>query len=272
MLIQADLAALTHPPREAMGAGEPLNPEVIERVRNGWGVTIRDGYGQTETSLQVGNSPGQPVKAGSMGRPMPGFAIALVDPITGQAGDEGEICIDLSARPVGLMTGYKGDNDRTSDAMRHGYYHTGDVASKDSDGYITYVGRADDVFKASDYRISPFELESVLLEHPAVAEAAVVPSPDPLRLAVPKAYVVLAAGHAPDRESAASIFAYSREHLAPYKRIRRLEFSELPKTISGKIRRVELRGREEELRPGGDQGDPTTSSTEFRIEDFPELR
>jgi acetyl-CoA synthetase len=268
MLIQADLSALTHPPREAVGAGEPLNPEVIEQVNAAWGVTIRDGYGQTETTLQVGNAPGQPVKPGSMGKPMPGFTIALVDPVTGEVGTEGEICIDLSVRPVGLMTGYHGDPARTAEAMRDGFYHTGDVASVDEDGYITYVGRADDVFKASDYRISPFELESVLLEHPAVAEAAVVPSPDPLRLAVPKAYVVLAAGHAPDRESAAAIFAYSREHLAPYKRIRRLEFAELPKTISGKIRRVELRGREDELRPGG-QGAP---AGEFRIEDFPELR
>ena len=285
MLIQADLSALSHPPREAMGAGEPLNPEVIEQVRAAWGVTIRDGYGQTETSLQVGNSPGQPVKAGSMGRPMPGFAIALLDPISGEVSDEGEICIDLSARPVGLMTGYRDDDERTAEAMRGGFYHTGDVASVDADGYITYVGRADDVFKASDYRISPFELESVLLEHPAVAEAAVVPSPDALRLAVPKAYVVLAAGHAPDRDSAASIFGYAKEHLAPYKRIRRLEFADLPKTISGKIRRVELRGREDEncdpIRSGGtgedssagervpDRGLPRTSVTDARLEPLP---
>ena len=172
------------------------------------------------------------------------------------------------------MTGYRDDDERTAEAMRGGYYHTGDVARVDADGYITYVGRADDVFKASDYRISPFELESVLLEHPAVAEAAVVPSPDPLRLAVPKAYVVLAAGHEPDRDSAAAIFAYAKEHLAPYKRIRRLEFADLPKTISGKIRRVELRGREDELRPDR-SAVPTSDSlpaNEFRIEDFPELR
>ena len=148
--------------------------------------------------------------------------------------------------------------------MRDGRYHTGDVASRDADGYVTYVGRADDVFKASDYRISPFELESVLIEHPAVAEAAVVPAPDPLRLAVPKAYVALAAGHPPDADTARSILAHAREQLAPYKRVRRLEFAELPKTISGKIRRVELRGREEQVagRPDG----------EFRDDDFPELR
>ena len=133
-----------------------------------------------------------------------------------------------------------------------GVYHTGDVGSRDADGYITYVGRADDVFKASDYRISPFELESVLIEHPAVAEAAVVPSPDPVRLAVPKAYVVLR-GRATSRprRPRRDILAFAREHLAPYKRIRRLEFAELPKTISGKIRRVELRGRENELHGAG---------------------
>jgi acetyl-CoA synthetase len=143
--------------------------------------------------------------------------------------------------------------------MRGGAYHTGDVANRDADGYITYVGRADDVFKASDYRISPFELESVLIEHPAVAEAAVVPSPDPVRLSVPKAYVVLAAGHEPTRETAESILRYAREHLAPYKRIRRIEFAELPKTISGKIRRVELRGRERDAH--GDGSDTTARAT-----------
>jgi len=255
----------------AVGAGEPLNPEVIEQVRRGWGLTIRDGFGQTETTLAVGNPPGQPVKEGSMGRPLPGYTIALIDPATGERGTEGEICLDLSQRPLGLMAGYHGEPERTAEAMRDGYYHTGDVGAADDDGYITYIGRADDVFKASDYRISPFELESVLLEHDAVAEAAVVPSPDPVRLAVPKAYVVLAAGHEPDRQTAAAIFAHSRDHLAAYKRIRRLEFAELPKTISGKIRRVELRGRENEMHATDNTAD-TVVATEYRIEDFPELR
>jgi acetyl-CoA synthetase len=265
MLIQADLRQLRKPPREAVGAGEPLNPEVIEQVQAAWGITIRDGFGQTETTAQIGNSPGQPVKPGSMGRALPGYTVVLVDPVTGARGDEGEICLDLASRPVGLMVGYRGDDERTADATRDAVYHTGDVASRDADGYITYVGRADDVFKASDYRISPFELESVLLEHDAVAEAAVVPAPDPLRLAVPKAYVVLAAGHSPDRETALSIFRFCRANLAPYKRIRRLEFRELPKTISGKIRRVELRERENELAA-------TRIAGEFREDDFPELK
>ncbi|MEU9673926.1 AMP-binding protein [Streptomyces parvus] len=244
MLIQADLSQLTTPPREVVAAGEPLNPEVIETVRREWGVTIRDGFGQTETAVQVANSPGQPLKTGSMGRPSPGYTVELLDPVTGQPGAaEGEIALDLSHRPVGLMTGYHGDPDRTAEAMAAGYYRTGDIGARDEDGYITYVGRADDVFKASDYKISPFELESALLEHEAVAEAAVVPAPDPLRLAVPKAYVVLADGWEPGPDTAKVLFAHSRAVLAPYKRIRRLEFAELPKTVSGKIRRIELRER-----------------------------
>jgi acetyl-CoA synthetase len=243
MLIQADLSALRTPPREVVAAGEPLNPEVIEHVRRTWGVLIRDGFGQTETAVQVANTPGQLVKAGSMGRPTPGYTVTLLDPLTGLPCDEGEICLDLSPRPVGLMTGYAGAPDLTAEAMAGGYYRTGDIGSRDADGYITYIGRADDVFKASDYKISPFELESALLEHEAVAEAAVVPAPDELRLAVPKAYVVLAEGWQPDGETAKAIFAHSRAVLAPYKRVRRLEFAELPKTVSGKIRRIELRER-----------------------------
>ncbi|KOU00457.1 AMP-dependent synthetase [Streptomyces rimosus subsp. pseudoverticillatus] len=258
MLIQADLTALKNPPREIVAAGEPLNPEIIERVREAWGVTIRDGFGQTETAVQVANTPGQPLKPGSMGRPLPGFEVVLLDPVTGEPADEGEIALDLSARPVGLTTGYHGDPDRTAEAMAGGYYRTGDIGSRDADGYLTYVGRADDVFKASDYKISPFELESALLEHEAVAEAAVVPAPDPLRLAVPKAYVVLAAGWEPGPETAAALFAHSRAVLAPYKRVRRLEFADLPKTVSGKIRRVELRERTAEQGGG---------AAEYREED-----
>ncbi|MDT0405600.1 MULTISPECIES: AMP-binding protein [Streptomyces] len=258
MLIQADLSLLRTPPREVVAAGEPLNPEVIEQVRRAWGVTIRDGFGQTETAVQVSNSPGQVLKTGSMGRPSPGYRMELLDPVSGAPGAaEGEIALDLSARPVGLMTGYHGDPDRTAEAMAGGYYRTGDIGSRDDDGYITYVGRADDVFKASDYKISPFELESVLLEHEAVAEAAVVPAPDPLRLAVPKAYIVLAEGWEPGPDTAKVLFEHSREALAPYKRLRRLEFGELPKTVSGKIRRIELR-----------EATAAGSTAEYREEDF----
>jgi acetyl-CoA synthetase len=269
MLVQCDLSQHEVPLREVVGAGEPLNPEIIESVQRAWGLTIRDGYGQTETTAQIGNPPGLPVRLGSMGRPLPGYVVALVDPAGGEVGRDGEVCLELARRPLGLMTGYRDDDTRTADAMSGGFYHTGDVASADEDGYITYVGRSDDVFKASDYRISPFELESALIEHPAVAEAAVVPAPDPLRLAVPKAYVVLAGGHEPSPDLARDIMAFTRKHLAPYKRIRRLEFAGgddgLPKTISGKIRRVELRAAAKaagEDRPEG----------EYREEDFPDLK
>lgn len=245
MLIQEDLRQWPVSLREVASAGEPLNPEVIEQVRDSWRLTIRDGFGQTETTAQIGNPPGQPLKLGSMGRPLPGYSIALLTP-EGVPSDEGEICLELSARPLGLMQGYLDDPRKTADVMRDGYYRTGDVAQRDSDGYITYVGRADDVFKSSDYKISPFELESVLIEHPAVVEAAVVPSPDPLRLSVPKAYVVLRDGCAPDAETARSIIEHVRDRVPPYKRIRLIEFRELPKTVSGKIRRVELRKHAEE--------------------------
>ncbi|MGF1667512.1 MAG: AMP-binding protein [Acidimicrobiia bacterium] len=243
-LIQEDLSAYPVTLRELISAGEPLNPEVIERVRSMWAITIRDGYGQTETTAQVGNPPGAKLVPGSMGRPLPGYRIVLLD-ADGNESDEGEISIRLGEdRPLGLMTGYADDDAKTHQAMEGGHYHTGDVGTRDADGYITYVGRADDVFKASGYRISPFELESALIEHPAVAEAAVVPSPDPLRGFVPKAYVILAQGHEPGPDTARSIFEFLRGRVSGYKMIRRIEFSDLPKTISGKIRRVELRGLE----------------------------
>ncbi|MCL4313237.1 MAG: AMP-binding protein [Actinobacteria bacterium] len=270
MMIQADLSQAHTSLRELVSAGEPLNPEVIEQVRRQWGITVRDGYGQTETTLQIGNSPGQLVKPGSMGRPMPGYRIELVDPQTNELVEEGEIAIVLEDRPMALMTGYRDDPSLTDQAMRGGYYHTGDVASKDSDGYLTYVGRADDVFKASDYRISPFELESILVEHEAVAEAAVVPSPDPVRLSVPKAYIALASGWQPDETTARAIFAHVASSMAPFKRVRRIEFYDLPKTISGKIRRVELRKREEVLHPS--DSPLGKAEGEWWESDFPDLR
>ncbi len=267
MLIKADLSGGPGSLRELLSAGEPLNPEVMAQVERQWNLVIRDGYGQTELPLAVGNVPGMPVKPGSMGLPLPGVPIVLVDPLTGKLAEEGEICVDLSKRPMSLMTGYQGDPERNDEAMAGGYYHTGDVASRDADGYIFYIGRTDDVFKASDYKISPFELESVLIGHPAVAEAAVVPAPDEVRAAVPKAYIALAAGHEPDRDTALSILRYARENLAPFQRVRRLEFYELPKTISGKIRRVDLRKREEQA-----AAENAPSAEEFRDDQFPELR
>jgi acetyl-CoA synthetase len=267
MFVQEDMTRWQTSLREVCSAGEPLNPEVIEHVQKVWNKTPREGYGQTETTLQIGCFPRQLVKPGSMGQESPGYRIRLLDVDGGQA-EEAEVCIDLDPAPVGLMRGYQNDDGSFAPlgikAGNHLAYRTGDVASLDADGYYTYVGRADDVFKASDYRISPFELESALIEHPAVAEAAVVPAPDALRMAIPKAYIALAGGAEPTRETALSIFQHLRATLAPYKRIRRLEFYDLPKTISGKIRRVELRQRESKNVGARDPA-------EYREEDFPEL-
>ncbi|MVT50130.1 AMP-binding protein [Bradyrhizobium yuanmingense] len=266
LFIQENLASFKVALREVCGAGEPLNPEVIDQVQSAWGLTIRDGYGQTETTALAGNSPGQPIKIGSMGRPLPGYRVQISD-ADGNPAKEGEVTLVLGDdRPAGLMQGYQGDDGKLSGA-EGALYRSGDVVFADEDGYLTFVGRSDDVFKSSDYRISPFELESVLLEHELVAEAAVVPSPDPIRLAIPKAFVLLTAGAERSPETALSIFRHLHARLAPFKRIRRLEIvTELPKTISGKIRRVQLRRLERD----DDRGDPLRGR-EFREEDFPEL-
>lgn len=265
MLIQEDLRQWRTALTNVCGAGEPLNPEVIGSVQAAWGLTIRDGFGQTETTAQIANSPGQPVRPGSVGRPLPGYDVVLLDADDNEV-DEGEIALRLDPRPAGLMQGYQAENGGVVQIAGR-FYRTGDVASRDADGWYTYVGRADDVFKASDYRISPFELESALIEHLAVAEAAVVPAPDPVRLAVPKAFIALAPGQEPTRETALAVFRHIKTALAPYKRVRRIEFVELPKTISGKIRRVELRRLEVERARVGER-----PAEEHREEDFPELR
>ncbi len=244
MLILEDIKPKPDALRELVSAGEPLNPEVITKVKSDWGITIRDGYGQTESTLQVGNMPGSLVKFGAMGRPAPGYRIELLDS-GGKESDEGEVVIKLDPRPVGLMINYADDVARTRTVMSGGYYRTGDVATRDQEGYFWFVGRADDVFKSSDYRISPFEIESALIESPAVAEAAVIPSPDPIRGYVPKAYVILAPGFEPTNTTAREILGFIRDKVAPFKRVRKLEFvTDLPKTISGKIRRVQLRSQE----------------------------
>ncbi|WP_144801411.1 AMP-binding protein [Curtobacterium sp. BH-2-1-1] len=267
MLLQSDLGPKPRVLREVVSAGEPLNPEVIARVQAAWGLTIRDGYGQTETTAIIGNVPGSPVTPGAMGQPLPGVSVVLLDPLTGEPGDEGEVCLDLTERPTNLMSGYLGDPARTDDAMRDGSFHTGDIASRDADGQLTFIGRTDDVFKSSDYKVSPFEVESALLQHPAVAESAVVPAPDDARLNVVKAYVALAAGWEPSAETARAVLEHARTSLPAYARVRRVEFAELPKTISGKIRRVELREREERA-----VADGVPVAGEWRDEQFPELR
>jgi acetyl-CoA synthetase len=269
MLIQEDLASYKERLclRELVGAGEPLNPEIIEQILHAWDLPLRDGFGQSETTALVGNTPGQLLKPGSMGRPLPGYRVTMLDP-DGAPGNEGEVALPLDVRPLGLMLCYEDSPEKTAEVMRDGYYRTGDTAQIDDDGYVTFVGRADDVFKASDYRISPFELESALIEHPAVMECAVVPSPDPLRLAVPKAFLILAHDEPGSAELAGNILSFAREHLAPYKRVRRIEFvTELPKTISGKIRRVELRQMEVQRRQSDARG-----AQEYFEEDFPQLK
>lgn len=233
--------------RHCVGAGEPLNPEVIETWRAATGLTIRDGYGQTESVLIVGNFPPLEVKPGAMGRPSPGFVVDVIDE-TGQplpAGREGDIAVRVSPeRPVGLFREYWRQPEVTEAAMRGDWYVTGDRAYRDEDGYLWFVGRADDVIISAGYRIGPFEVESALIEHPAVAEAAVVAAPDPTRGEVVKAYVILASGYAPSDELARALQDFVKGATAPYKYPRRIVFvTELPKTISGKIRRVELRAR-----------------------------
>ena len=262
MLIQTDLTAARVHLREVVAAGEPLNPEVIAQVARAWGLTIRDGYGQTETTLQIANTPGHAAAPGAMGWPLPGYDVTLLDP-DGAEAEEGEIALSLNPRPLALMDGYQ-QEDGSLRGVEGRWYRTGDTALRNADGSLTYVGRADDVFKSSGYRISPFELENVLIEHPAVAEAAIVPSPDPTRTALPKAFVLLAPGFEPDAATAGAIFTHLRARLAPYKRVRRLEFADLPKTISGKIRRVELRRLEAERRQTEARGE-----AEFWEEELP---
>ena len=237
-----DLSSL----KSACSAGEPLSPEVIEKFREATGLTIRDGYGQTETVLIVGNFPGVEIRQGSMGVPGPLYDVEVVDEdgkILGP-GKEGFVGIRLDPRPFALFKEYSGAPEKTDEVFHNGWYYTGDKASKDSDGYFWFIGRADDVIKSSGYRIGPFEVEAALVKHPSVVEAAVVPAPDPVRGAVVKAYVVLRRGYAPSQALADELAAFVAKETGPYKHPRRIEFVETlepVKTTSGKIRRKNLR-------------------------------
>lgn len=248
MLIQEDLSAYNFSLRECVAAGEPLNPEIIEVWKKATGILIRDGYGQTEATALVGNLPGTKVKFGSMGKPTFLYDILIADDHGNEAQDleEGNICLRQHANRVsGVFRTYLIDTERNDLVFKFGLYYTGDKAYKDEDGYLWFVGRDDDVIKASDFRVGPFEVESVLLEHPKVMEAAAVASPHQLRSNAVKAFVVLAIGVKASEEVAKEIFQYAEEHLSRYKIPRIIEFTkELPKTISGKIRRVELRAEE----------------------------
>ncbi|HEY8463378.1 MAG TPA: AMP-binding protein [Bacillota bacterium] len=245
-----DLSNLRH----CVAAGEPLNPEVIAIWERYTGLKIHDGYGQTETVLTIATFPGLPVKPGSMGRPTPGFRVEVIDE-AGKilpANKEGDIAIWVKdQRPAGLFKEYLGDPEGTKARFRHGWYLTGDRAYRDEDGYFWFVGRADDVILSSGYRIGPFEVESALVEHPAVIEAAVVASPDKVRGEIVKAFVILSPKYTPSAELIKELQDYVKTVTAPYKYPREIEFvKELPKTISGKIRRVELRELERKRKLG----------------------
>lgn len=267
-LAGADLVGRRGRLRELVTISEPVSVGVVDRIRQAWGLVIREGYGQSEATALVANTPGQPVSYGAMGRPLPGCPVVLVDPLSGYPaapGEEGEICLDLTRRPLGLMSHYVDEIEPVvagrAAVTRGRYYRTGDVAVADEHGYLRYLGRVEDVFSCAQYRISPVELEGVLAEHEAVGEAAVVPAPADTD-ELPKAYIDLAAGYRPGPETAREILRYARSHLPPYQRVRRLEFGPLPRTESGKVRRIELRKRErgEHRRPH-----------EYREEDFPDL-
>lgn len=248
MLIQEDLSAFDFSLRECVAAGEPLNPEIIEVWKKATGILIRDGYGQTESTALVVNLPGDNVKFGSMGKPTFLYDIVIADDDGKEVetSEEGNICIKHNPETrTGIFKTYLINKERNEAVFKHGLYYTGDKAYKDEDGFLWFVGRDDDVIKASDYRIGPFEVESALLEHPKVLETAVVASPHELRSNAVKAFVVLANGVEASEELAKDIFAFSEENLSRYKIPRIVEFTtELPKTTSGKIRRIELRSAE----------------------------
>lgn len=248
MFVRSDLSAFKTPQlRRCVSAGEPLNPEVIDLWRHATGLNIQDGYGQTETVMICCNRPGAE-RQGAMGKPPPGIDLAVVDEEGNRLppDTEGDVALRVAeGRPPGLFLGYRDDADRTASVFRNGWYLTGDRAMIDADGFFWFVGRADDVILTSGYRIGPFEVESALFEHPAVAESAVIASPDETRGEVVKAFIVLAGGYTPSDELVKTLQDHVKSTTAPYKYPRKIEFvTSLPKTVSGKIKRKELREAE----------------------------
>ena len=269
-LLLEDIKAYRFRLRELVSAGEPLNPEIIHRVKSATGLTIREGFGQTETTLQIGFFPGMEPKPGSMGVEAPGFEIGLLndDYVPVPVGTEGNVAVRTKPRrPVGLMAAYIDPPEKNLEVFVGDWYLTGDVAYRDKDGYFWFIGRADDVFKSSDYRISAFELESELMVHPSITEVAVISSPDSLRGFVPKAFVTLKPNITPSRELACEIFQFTRERMAPYKRPRIVQFTgELPKTVSGKIKRTDLRKLEADLRARNTRSKDEYFESDFKTE------
>lgn len=256
-LIQEDLSGIDLSSlRASYVAGEPLNPEVYKRWYELTGIKLREGFGQTETPVAIFTTPWMEPKPGSMGRPTPGFGIELLDENSRpcENGVEGEICVNIKhGKPYGLFVGYYHNVEETRRVWQGGYYHTGDQAWRDEDGYLWFVGRADDVIKSSGYRIGPFEVESALLEHPAVVETAITAVPDPVRGQIVKATIVLAEGYTPSDALVKELQNHVKRVTAPYKYPRVIEFvKELPKTISGKIRRVQIRKEDEVKQHGTD--------------------
>jgi len=258
LLIQENLKDYKFSLKECVSAGEPLNAEVIKIWKEGTGIELRDGYGQTESTCMICNLPEGKIKFGSMGQPAFLYDIVIAD----ESGNElplhetGQVTVRMhSEQFTGVFKSYIGDREREQEVFKHGLYYTGDKAYKDEDGYYWFVGRDDDVIKSSDYRIGPFEIESVLLEVNEVLESAVVGSPHAIRGQEVKAFIVLVPGTDGSSELAEKIFAYCKRNLAPYKVPRLIQFvSELPKTISGKIRRIELRAAEEEHKARKEKG------------------
>jgi len=267
-LLLEDIKAYRFSLKQLVSAGEPLNPEIIQKVKAATRLTIREGFGQTETTIQVGFFPGMEPKPGSMGVEAPGFEIGLLDDdhVPVPPGSDGNMAVRVKPqRPVGLMTGYIDPAEKNKEVFVGDWYLTGDLARRDADGFFWFIGRADDVFKSSDYRISTFEVESELLAHPAITEVAVIASPDTLRGSVPKAVIMLKPGVKPSKELAYQIFKFARETMAPYKRPRIIEFvDELPKTASGKIKRFDLRKLEPSLRTNKGRGEDEYFESDFQ--------
>ncbi|NPV14522.1 AMP-binding protein [candidate division WOR-3 bacterium] len=269
LFLVEDLSSFRFSFRQLVSAGEPLNPEILRQVKEKLGLDLREGYGQTESTLMIGNFIGEPIREGSLGKVAPGYNIVpvndLLEPV--KPGEDGQLAVEIyPVKPLGLLFALS-DPAKNAEVFKGGYYLTGDTATVDQDGYFQFIGRTDDVFKSLDYRISPFEVESELMEHPAVLEVAVVPTIDERQRIVPKAFIVLKPGFEPGRAMAVEIFRFIHERMAPYKRPRTIEFMrEFPKTISAKVMRKDLKAYDQELKNKGIRGEFEFKEAEFAAE------
>ncbi len=255
--------------REIVSAGEPLAPAVVKKIEDAVNVTIREGYGQTETTLLIANFKGEKRVLGSLGKPAPGYEVKLLDDTLEEVkqGEDGEICVKTYPyRPLGLLDKYD-DEEKNKEMFRGCWYKTSDSAYQDKEGYFYFVGRTDDVFKSLDYRISPFEVESEIAVHPSVLEVAVTPTVDERDRIVPKAFIVLKPDYQPTKEMALDLFRFIRNNMAPYKRPRSIEFmEEFPKTVSAKVMRKDLRAYDRELKEKKERGKYEFFESDFKEE------